>query len=71
MHKKTAPFFVHYGEPEKIEKSFAFNVDIFMRKTVSLYLLKVSAKYTIIKLLYFKPHSGISNFSAVCGEESD
>ncbi len=29
MHKKTAPLFVHYGEPEKIEKSFAFNVDIF------------------------------------------
>ena len=29
MHKKTAPSFVHYGEPEKIEKSFAFNVDIF------------------------------------------
>jgi hypothetical protein len=30
MHKKTAPSFVHYGEPEKIEKSFAFNVDIFI-----------------------------------------
>lgn len=30
MHKKTAPYFVHYGEPEKIEKSFAFNVDIFI-----------------------------------------
>lgn len=30
MHKKTAPLFVHYGEPEKIEKSFAFNVDIFI-----------------------------------------
>lgn len=29
MHKKTAPLFVHYGEPEKIKKSFAFNVDIF------------------------------------------
>lgn len=29
MHKKTALSFVHYGEPEKIEKSFAFNVDIF------------------------------------------
>lgn len=32
MHKKTAPSFVHYGEPEKIEKSFAFNVDIFSEK---------------------------------------
>lgn len=32
MHKKTAPSFVHYGEPEKIEKSFAFNVDIFKEK---------------------------------------
>lgn len=32
MHKKTAPSFVHYGEPEKIEKSFAFNVDIFINK---------------------------------------
>ena len=31
MHKKTAPSFVHYGEPEKIEKSFAFNVDIFKK----------------------------------------
>lgn len=30
MHKKTAPLFVHYGEPEKIKKSFAFNVDIFI-----------------------------------------
>lgn len=30
MHKKTALSFVHYGELEKIEKSFAFNVDIFM-----------------------------------------
>lgn len=29
MHKKTALYFVHYGESEKIEKSFAFNVDIF------------------------------------------
>lgn len=29
MHKKTALSFVHYGELEKIEKSFAFNVDIF------------------------------------------
>ena len=32
MHKKTAPLFVHYGEPEKIKKSFAFNVDIFTRR---------------------------------------
>ena len=31
MHKKTTPSFVHYGEPEKIEKSFAFNVDIFRK----------------------------------------
>lgn len=34
MHKKTAPSFVHYGEPEKIEKSFAFNVDIFNGKVI-------------------------------------
>lgn len=32
MHKKTAPIFVHYGELEKIKKSFAFNVDIFTVK---------------------------------------
>ena len=32
MHKKTAPLFVHYGEPEKIKKSFAFNVDIFTKE---------------------------------------
>lgn len=32
MHKKTALYFVHYGESEKIEKSFAFNVDIFKNK---------------------------------------
>lgn len=47
MHKKTAPSFVHYGEPEKIEKSFAFNVDIFK--------IKVDAK----NLLTLKRYSAI------------
>lgn len=45
MHKKTAPSFVHYGEPEKIEKSFAFNVDIFRMCVVAKLLLRAVHKY--------------------------
>lgn len=47
MHKKTAPSFVHYGEPEKIEKSFAFNVDIFKCKIVVKKLLLFAGDYDI------------------------
>ena len=49
MHKKTAPSFVHYGELEKIEKSFAFNVDIFMemRKNIKTIAIFLSFEYTI------------------------
>jgi len=49
MHKKTAPSFVHYGEPEKIEKSFAFNVDIFIsyvNATKVLHFEKYGVKLT-------------------------
>lgn len=43
MHKKTALYFVHYEESEKIEKSFAFNVDIFKLK-ICVYFLLTTAK---------------------------
>lgn len=48
MHKKTAPYFVHYGEPEKIEKSFAFNVDIFSSIEKSRKVLTLMADLCII-----------------------
>ena len=48
MHKKTAPSFVHYGEPEKIEKSFAFNVDIFILAGSVKKSLKYAGKFVII-----------------------
>ncbi len=41
MHKKTALSFVHYGELEKIEKSFAFNVDIFSFETYAKYCCNI------------------------------
>lgn len=44
MHKKTAPLFVHYGEPEKIKKSFAFNVDIFTAERHEIFSLKIVDK---------------------------
>ncbi len=47
MHKKTAPLFVHYGEPEKIKKSFAFNVDIFKNCEKSIKSLTNRANPTI------------------------
>ena len=48
MHKKTAPSFVHYGEPEKIEKSFAFNVDIFKQKELVKIILTKAKGVCII-----------------------
>lgn len=49
MHKKTAPYFVHYGEPEKIEKSFAFNVDIFILCFDGKLLLTLKVQYAILE----------------------
>lgn len=57
MHKKTAPSFVHYGEPEKIEKSFAFNVDIF----ILFYMIK--------KKLYRGKKAYTINITRLCLEE--
>lgn len=51
MHKKTAPSFVHYGEPEKIEKSFAFNVDIFIQAMQAKKDLTYIIKYDILSEL--------------------
>ena len=49
MHKKTAPLFVHYGEPEKIKKSFAFNVDIFKMASFFEKILKIfNINYIIV-----------------------
>ena len=50
MHKKTAPLFVHYGEPEKIEKSFAFNVDIFIFRFDGNLMLTREMQYAILKV---------------------
>lgn len=49
MHKKTALSFVHYGEPEKIEKSFAFNVDIFIHVCLYTKFLTTGEKLHILK----------------------
>ena len=54
MHKKTAPSFVHYGEPEKIEKSFAFNVDIFTRDVIPKRDVTKHRRFFIIKLTVYR-----------------
>lgn len=51
MHKKTAPSFVHYGEPEKIEKSFAFNVDIFISEKFLKLVLTIIGEDDIVYIV--------------------
>ena len=46
---------MQYGEPEKIEKSFAFNVDIFILTKEASFLLKLYNDYgIIIRVVYCK-----------------
>ncbi len=53
MHKKTAPLFVHYGEPEKIKKSFAFNDDIFKGFEFTRFFLNIYYRWYKIDLYGF------------------